>query len=422
MISGLTLLCLMVGGCGREAATSSSTTMPTSAPTSQSAPAPVSPELLPIDRQMRIMLLSEARNTALEPADSFNIVDADTREILRAAEGPRELFITFTDRETVFESLGWRTSVPIIDVVPFGNRPVRVKLIDDWKDFRGAIRLVRKPEGGAIVNLLDIEEYLVGVVSSELLNSFQRETFRVQAIAARTYAWYLKETYGRKRDWDLTATERSQVYRGLERILPKAADAVRDTRGLVCTWSSPQGEKIFCTFFSSRCGGTTAEAFNLGKAATIRPLAGGVACAYCRKSDAYRWPQDARFTKQEIGERLANRYQRFAELGPVDSIEVTQATADGRALRIAVYDDAGESAELEGESFRLTVDPTGRVLQSTCFEVNDEGDSILFTGGRGLGHGMGLCQYGAEHMARVGRSVTDILRHYYPGSRVTRAY
>jgi stage II sporulation protein D len=119
---------------------------------------------------------------------------------------------------------------------------------------------------------------------------------------------------------------------------------------------------------------------------------------------------------------LADRYQRFALLGAVDRVEVVEATPDGRALRVTVVDDEGESADLDAESFRLTVDPTGRMLQSTYFKITVEPDNILFASERGMGHGMGLCQYGAEYMAQVGRSVTAILRHYYPSSHVTRAY
>ena len=239
MMFGLMVLGLLAG-CDRTPATSS---QPASVPAS--APASAAAGDTAAERQLRVLLLNEVRTAAIVPADSFRILDARSREVLRPDEPPRGLAIQFTDRAMNMPGLGWQTDRPAVDVVPSGDRPIRVKCTDDWKEFRGAIRLVRRPEGGAVINLIDVEDYLVGVVSSELPAGFQRETFRVQAIACRTYAWYLRQTSGRKREWDLTATEKSQVYRGLDRVVPRATEAVHDTRGIVCTWMSPQGEKIF---------------------------------------------------------------------------------------------------------------------------------------------------------------------------------
>ncbi|HQA00807.1 MAG TPA: SpoIID/LytB domain-containing protein, partial [Phycisphaerae bacterium] len=236
--------------------------------------------------------------------------------------------------------------------------------------------------------------------------------------------WYARQTTGLRRDWDVWATEKSQVYAGLDRqrLAPQAVEAVRDTRGIVCTWSSPAGEKIFCTYFGSRCGGLTAPAFSPDGTPPIPPLAGGVVCPHCRRPDAYRWPQEPRISKWQMTERLAGRYSRFERLGRVEQVEVIESAADGRALRVAVSDAEGRTVELDGENFRLAVDPTGRVLQSTLFTVTVEPDAIVFTDGRGMGHGMGMCQYGADALARAGWSSPAILRYYYPGSRLTRAY
>jgi stage II sporulation protein D len=123
-----------------------------------------------------------------------------------------------------------------------------------------------------------------------------------------------------------------------------------------------------------------------------------------------------------IGDRLGQRYSRFASLGTIDKVEVTQATTDGRVLRIAVCDQEGGRLELDAESFRLTVDPTGRLVQSTRFVVVDDGEAIILAGGRGMGHGMGMCQYGANAMAEGGQEAGAILRHYFPGAKLTRAY
>lgn len=377
-----------------------------------------------IDRHIRILLLDGIQTASVLVREPFNLADPQTGEIIRADVPPGQVAVVFSQSGIDVSGLDVRTDSPAIDLVPTGAKPTQVKLTEEWKDFPGSIRFLRRPEGGAVINLMDIELYLVGVVASEFPAHFHRQAFRAQAIAARTYAWYARQTTGLRRDWDVWATERSQVYGGLERQqqVPQAADAVRDTRGVVCTWSSPAGEKIFCTYYGSRCGGLTAPAPGPGGGPPIPPLAGGVVCEYCRRPDAYRWPQEPRVSKSLIAERLAVRYMRFEDFTTVDRVDIIEAAADGRPLRLAVSDASGRTVEIDSESFRLTIDPTGRLLQSTCFVMTIEPDAIVFREGRGLGHGMGLCQYGADALARAGWHAPAILRHYYPTSRLTRAY
>lgn len=415
MMIGLVLLGVFLQGCDSAPAPIISK----SATTTASAPA----ETAGVDRDIRILLLDQVQTAAIAVRDRFNVIDPATGEILRADEAPAELAILFAQAGIEVPALELETEASVLDVVPTGDQPTQIKMAGEWRDFPGGVRFLRRPQGGAVISLMDIEDYLVGVVSSELPANFHREAFLAQAIAARTYAWYARQTTGLRRDWDVWATEKSQVYGSLDRQrrVPQAAEAVRQTRGIVSTWASPTGEKIFCTYFGSRCGGITAPASG-SSSDSVEPLAGGVACPYCLQPDAYRWPQEPRVSRWTIKQRLANRYSRFGSLGRVDRVDVIEATEDGRALRVAVTDIVGRSAEIDAESFRLTVDPTGRLLQSTYFTLVLEPDAILFTDGRGMGHGMGMCQYGADALARAGWDAAAILKHYYPGSQLTRAY
>jgi stage II sporulation protein D len=77
---------------------------------------------------------------------------------------------------------------------------------------------------------------------------------------------------------------------------------------------------------------------------------------------------------------------------------------------------------LRGEDFRLAIDSTGNIIKSASFELVDAGDKLQFINGRGYGHGVGLCQYGAEAMARKGCSAAEILEYYYPGSKIKSIY
>jgi len=120
--------------------------------------------------------------------------------------------------------------------------------------------------------------------------------------------------------------------------------------------------------------------------------------------------------------RLRDRYPKFDTLNRIERIEVVRSTPAGRPIRFELVDDEDRSIELEAENFRLAVDSTGRVIRSNHFEVVAKSDEIILTDGRGFGHGVGLCQYGAHGLAKAGWDAERMLRHYYPSSHLTRAY
>src|SRR5690606_25278824 len=153
----------------------------------------------------------------------------------------------------------------------------------------------------------------------------------------------------------------------------------------------------------------------------VRPLSGGVRCDYCADSPYYRW-EPVVLEKSLITQRLRDRYAAFRKLGRIEYMEVVKATADGRPVRFSFSDAQGRRVELEAENFRLSVDPTGRIIRSTFFVPVVEEDTITLSGGRGFGHGIGLCQYGAAALAASGWQASQILSFYYLGSRIVRAY
>jgi stage II sporulation protein D len=126
--------------------------------------------------------------------------------------------------------------------------------------------------------------------------------------------------------------------------------------------------------------------------------------------------------REDIATSLGERYERFASLAPVDRVEVREATPAGRPIILAVVDADGREELLPVEAFRLTMDATGRRIRSSFFAIDNAPEGVALIAGRGYGHGVGLCQNGADAMARQGATAARILRHYYPGSRPRRAY
>lgn len=382
----------------------------------------VTPEVVP--RDVRVLILEDVGRFFVRVEGPYK-VRAPSGNVLAQGKNLRWTAVRGG------AALSWgsrRWDVPVIDVVPGDGARVWVARDTNGKRstpsaYAGALHCVWRPEGRLdVINLVDLDTYVAGVVASELYAHFHQETYRAQAVVARTYALFeMAQNAGR--DYDVRATEASQVYQGLPRgeAGQKAWEAVRSTRGIVCSWTSPHGEQIFCTFYSSACGGLTQDVANVMSMESIPPLAGGVHCDYCRiaAGDAYRWGP-VLTTKPELTQKLVARYPALASLGDLDRVEVAARTRQGRPTQIRVIGTTGKSQELNAEDFRLVVG--SRLMKSTDCRVEDAGGSVRLTDGHGFGHGIGLCQWGAEGQARLGRRAGEILRGYYPGMHLTRAY
>ena len=122
------------------------------------------------------------------------------------------------------------------------------------------------------------------------------------------------------------------------------------------------------------------------------------------------------------------RREDLAALELVTSIEATDTNAHGRPIRYAVTDAEGRRVELSAEALRAAANHgtkelprPQRALWSSHVTVAIDGDTAVFDG-RGYGHGVGLCQFGAERLARSGKSHREILAWYYPGAELVEAY
>jgi stage II sporulation protein D len=274
-----------------------------------------------------------------------------------------------------------------------------------------------------VTNVLPLEMYVAGVLANELPRAWNVEAYKAQAVAARTYALAERNLRtGPGHDFDVYDSTASQVYGGCETETATAWEAVTKTWGLAASYKGADGKTyLLMTYYHSTCGGMTVPAGAVFGGPTPPPLAGGVPCSYCAASPKYRWP-DVRLSKQEITEALKRSPSpELARLGPVAAVKVESTLAPGgRATVIRVTDRAGLSVPMPADTWRRLVSPT-RIF-STWFNIQDDGNSILITDGRGYGHGVGLCQWGAAYLAERGKTGEEIVRYYYPSAELTRAY
>jgi len=296
----------------------------------------------------------------------------------------------------------------------------------DRARYRGLVKLL--PIGRdqfIIVNYLDLESYLAGVLAKELYPSWSPETYRALAIAARTFAMYHMLTADESDDYDLGSTQAAQVYGGFLAETPKAWQAVRATHGLVLACGAEGDERIFQAHYSACCGGRVNSAEVLRDVEDIEPLHGGQECTDCSHCPRYRW-KPVRTAKSDVYRALVGCYEAAGKLKGVRQIRPTGKRVNGRAIWLDVVGPEGNTMRLRAEDLRLALLRAGVPGASKLYSMNcslrDLGDAIEFHDGRGFGHGVGLCQWGAEAKAANGATAEEILNFYYPGAKILLTY
>lgn len=269
----------------------------------------------------------------------------------------------------------------------------------------GLVQLVRRGKGVLVVNQVDLEEYVKGVVPAEVNSTWHPEMLKVQAVAARTYALY-QHMLSASRDYDVAAGIQDQVYRGRQGIDARVEQAVELTRGLVVTH---QGAPIYAAFSSTAAGITEDAVIVWSK---DLPYLKGVECPFDVESPYYQWK--ASFKIDTLEKSL--RQQGFA-VGTIATLTPLAHSRAGRVATLRILHSTGELI-LRGEELRKAVGYT--VVPSTQFTIESIGQEVVLSG-YGAGHAVGLCQWGAKELAELGYSFSSILRYYYPGTELQNA-
>lgn len=266
---------------------------------------------------------------------------------------------------------------------------------------------------------VDFEEYVKGVVASEMPASFHEEALKAQAVAARTYslARVLKaenndcpETHP---DAPLCDTTHCQVYNSeadlkkikesewIDESWPKICSAVDDTEGQLLYYN---GKLVEQALFHSSSGGKTENSEDVFASAV--PYLVSVDSPY--EDDATHQHEKNTFSIWDFKEKLQKSFPNisFGDIN-ADNIRVLSRSSGGRVEEMQIG-----SGTIEGTAVRNALE-----LPSSNFTIDIEDDQITFTS-NGSGHGVGMSQYGADGMAKEGFDYKEILSHYYSGTVV----
>lgn len=284
--------------------------------------------------------------------------------------------------------------------------------------YRGTVRLFRRSGGSIVaVNVLPLEDYLASVVDSEMPVKFPTAARQAQALVARTYALYQMQASADHPFFDVHATTQSQTYLGYQyrdqtnrRLAGESHNSreiVNRTRGMVCTYRG----RIFCTYYSAVCGGRTTAGKNVFSDAA--PPLQSVECQWCRDAQRYRWKVD--YAKSEVESRLTQHFH--SRVHPFGTLQTILPIQDSTETGNAAFDvgDGRYRYRVSSKELRRILPSSN--LYSPNFSIHMSADRLIIEG-RGHGHGVGLCQWGARGLALAGRNALQIIQYYYPGSNV----
>jgi SpoIID/LytB domain len=414
----------------------------------------VAPQVIPILKErekipvIRIGLAEKVGKFYLKTSDNFKILAGDaqcqgiSQTILFIQQIGNKIQIMDDQNKPLFSSdktITLQYNNPAATTVLFDVEYGQGTFWSGREDrvYRGSFDLLSREKGITIVNRINMEEYLYGVVPSEMEANWPQSALESQAVAARTYAIANLKTF-ESRGFDLLPTVASQVYRGVLVERSSSNAAVNATRGQILTYN----EKPISAFYTANNGGYSSSSkdiwgfdapylqavpdqlmsstapwrpANLAEWLTNRPQTYSSNPKYSGRSQ-YRW------TLWVSRQDIENRLKMSDKLDQINSIVISKRGLGGTVSEVLV---GGTNREytINGDAIRSKLGG----LRSNLFIVEPKmgkdglPEYFIFYGG-GWGHGVGMCQSGAAGMAADGYKCSEILSHYYPGTKLSALY
>ncbi len=295
-------------------------------------------------------------------------------------------------------------SVPGIIIHFFYN--YSVKTIISGFNSNKTEKIIRIKRSDNNIITMNLEEYLIGVVSSEMPVSFEKEALKAQTVAARTYALKQMEN-SKNRDYDVTDDTMTQVYQNEEELknkwkdnydnnINKIKECIKETEGEYVTYN----DQIIYAFFFSTSNGKTED--NKNVFGQDLPYLKVVDSSFDEVENS-NFTFTKEFTKEEFYNKLGITYNETLHVTDINKTE------SGRIYSLKINGN-----EIKGRTFQSKLG-----LRSNDFELYESNNKILITT-RGFGHGVGMSQYGANALAKQDKTYEDIIKYYYKGTKIKK--
>ena len=309
----------------------------------------------------------------------------------------KPLKITVTKNEIFLNKIKYNKDIIQI-------KPVNGNLILDGKPYQGSFYIIKHPTKFMFINKVEIEDYVCSVLHTESWPGWSLEVNKILAIACRTYAASKAlESKGKKKPFHIMNTNKHQTYGGAHhnQILRQA---VEKTKGIVVG----QNNKPILAMFDCCCGGiipARIENFDFSKTPY---LARTYACNFCKDCKIFSWK--AEFSHANFEKIIKNKIEQFSKL---KQITLNQDSAG--LVKKVIIKDLEKDHHLDGPILYSML----KEIVSFNFSIEQTIDKIIITG-KGYGHHMGLCQWGAKKMVDLGLDYKHILSFYYPETTLLR--
>jgi len=347
-------------------------------------------------KYIRVAILQDATSLNLKVSGHYEIIDSVTQEFLSSGYNLKTTVTTYKNG-ILLGNITSNTPKLFIKTNESGI------ILINGRRFRGNLELIKKDNAGlSVINYIDLEDYIKGILYHEVSHYWPMETLQTQAIVSRSYAVYQMQE-NKLKDYDVTSDIYSQVYGGKTSERGRTNKAVELTSGQILTYQ----DKVVPAYFHAVCGGHTEDASLLWNT-DIPPLK-GVPCNFCKDSPRFNWHYV--LTLEEIEKKLVNA---GLKMRGIKNITILGKDKSGRITDLNMVSNK-KDLKISAKDFRNIIGPN--IIKSTNFSVNVIKHDAVFEG-VGWGHGVGLCQWGAYFMAKQGYTTEQILKYYYPGTDV----
>lgn len=281
-----------------------------------------------------------------------------------------------------------------------GGSYLSVSALNMKRFYRGAFIVYAENGKLVLINKISVEDYLLGILGAEMPFS-SIEALKAQSVVSRTWLYANKNNH---KHYDFCDLTHCQVYKGVAAESATVKRAVLETKALILT--SAGNHLPAQVFYHSTCGGKTTNRI----AEKTVPSLSAVDDPYCAHSPHAAW--EFFILKKKLNAVFHKT---------ITNISVAKRDASGRAVVIVIKSNGSES-QISAQFFYHALGKAigWNKLKSTWFDVTSTQEAFVFKG-KGLGHGAGLCQWGALGMAKQGKNYIDILKHYFPKLQCTHA-
>ncbi len=369
---------------------------------------------------IRVLLENNSTELTISVNDEIFISD-DKKSLAKVASGNKLKFNNYSGKLKL--TIGNKEFVSDMFFLAAPNENEILKI--DEKKYRGRIKVFIRDSEIKVVNQLGLEDYVKGVMTKEMPIGKGKENYdalKAFSICVRTYAF--NKINEQKEFFDIYPDTQDQVYGGVDGETEYTNGIVDETKGQLLVYENQPS----IIFYHSTCGGFTEYVENVFTKKSIPYLIGVEDGdeAYCKISPRYEWTEN--YTESIFIERLYKSKLIESKKYKLSDVKVKSRFNSGRVNELDIIVNNGEEIQktifLLGNQIRSIIrsGDDKSILKSTLFNINLDNANNIVIKGKGNGHGVGLCQWGAIGQSKKGKDFKEILNHYFPGTNIKSIY